>query len=251
MISGQFFREPIMKSVALLLLVLLPACFAAAGADAPLNVVMFSGSSEYNSKESLEALKKILEDKYNCRCTLNIVEEKGSKLTGVEGLADADVGIFFTRRVSLAEDQLKKVREFIAAGKGVVGIRTASHGFQTWLEFDPQVLGGSYIGHYDDEPAEVAIEEKGKDHPVLAGVQPFSTTTKLYKNPKLAEDVTVLLRAKTKAYAEPVAWTREAKPGVRGRVFYTSLGAPKEFEQPEFQRLLANAVLWSAGRPTK
>src|SRR5436190_658965 len=137
----------------LLLAIFLPAVVVAA-ADAPLKVVMFSGSSEYNSKDSLESLKKILEEKYNCRCTLNIVEEKGTKLTGVEGLADADAAIFFTRRVSLAEDQLKKVREFIAAGKGVVGIRTASHGFQTWLEFDPQVLGGSYIGHYDDEPAE-------------------------------------------------------------------------------------------------
>ena len=60
-----------------------------------------------------------------------------------------------------------------------------------------------------------------------------------------------MLRAKTKTYAEPVAWAREAKAGVRGRVFYTSLGAPKEFETPEFQRLLANAVLWSAGKPTK
>jgi type 1 glutamine amidotransferase len=237
-----------MKSLALFLWALFLPALVVAAADAPLKVVMFSGSSEYNSKESLESLKKILEDKYNCRCTLNVVEEKGTKLTGVEGLADADVAVFFTRRVSLAEDQLKKVRDFIAAGKGVVGIRTASHGFQTWLEFDPQVLGGSYIGHYNDEPAEVAIEEKSKDHPVLAGVQPFSTTTKLYKNPKLAEDVTVLLRAKTKTYAEPVAWAREAKAGVHGRVFYTSLGAPKEFEAPEFQRLLANAVLWSAGR---
>ena len=49
-----------MKSIALLLLVLLPASFAAAAADAPLKVVMFSGSSEYNSRESLEALKKML-----------------------------------------------------------------------------------------------------------------------------------------------------------------------------------------------
>jgi type 1 glutamine amidotransferase len=164
-------------------------------------------------------------------------------------LETADVAIFFTRRVNLSADQLAKVKAFIAAGKGVVGVRTASHGFQTWLEFDPQVLGGSYNNHYGkDATAEVSINEKAKDHPILAGVKPFTITDKLYKNPKLAEDVTLLLRAKTESYSEPVAWARDAKAGERGRVFYTSLGAPKDFENAEFRQMLGNAVMWAGGR---
>jgi type 1 glutamine amidotransferase len=217
--------------------------------EQPLKVVMFSGSSEYNSKESLEGLKKLLEEKHHCQCVVNVVEEKGAQLTGIEGLQTADVAVFFTRRVSLSPDQIEKVKKFIASGKGVVGVRTASHGFQTWLEIDPEVLGGSYGGHYSkDEQAEVTIEEKAKDHPVLAGVKPFTTDSKLYKNPKLAEDATLLLSAKTKSYGEPVAWVREAKAGVRGRVFYTSLGAAKDFEDPQFQQLLVNAVRWAGGK---
>ena len=219
-------------------------------ADAPpLRVVMFAGSVEYDSKDSLAGLAKLLEQKFHCQCVVNAVEEKGTKLNGIEGLEMADVAIFFTRRVSLSADQLAKVKKFIAPGKGVVGIRTASHGFQTWLEFDPEILGGSYDNHYGkDLPAEVTIDEKGKDHPVLAGVKPFTTTSKLYKNPKLAEDVTLLLRAKTESYSEPVAWVRDAKPGVRGRVFYTSLGAPKDFENAQFQQMIVNAVRWTAAK---
>jgi type 1 glutamine amidotransferase len=238
-----------MKSIALVLTTMLLMTTAVLAADAPLKVVMFSGSSEYDSKDSLQAFKKLLEEKYNCACTVNIVEEKGTVLNGIEGLDTADVAVFFTRRVSLAPDQLERIRKFIASGRGVVGIRTASHGFQTWLEFDPQVLGGSYGGHYNkDEPAEITIDPKGKDHPVLAGVEPFSTQAKLYKNPKIADDATVLLRGRTASYAEPVAWAREAKPGVRGRVFYTSLGAAKDFEDVHFQRLLTNAVIWASGK---
>jgi type 1 glutamine amidotransferase len=128
-----------------------------------------------------------------------------------------------------------------------VGVRTASHGFQTWLKFDPEVLGGSYNNHYGkDLPAEVTIDEKGKDHPVLAGVKPFTTTGKLYKNATIAPDATVLLRAKTAEYGEPVAWARDAKAGERGRVFYTSLGTPEDFKDPQFIALLANAVKWAA-----
>jgi len=238
-----------MKSLAFSMLLLLCPVAALAADPPPLRVVMFSGSSEYHSNDSLADFKKLLEDKYHCQCTLNVVAEKGTKLPGIEGLETTDVAIFFTRRVSLSDDQLARIKAFIKAGKGVVGVRTASHGFQTWLEFDPQVLGGSYNNHYGkDETAEVSVAEKAKDHPILVGVKPFSTTGKLYKNPKLAEDATLLLRAKTETYSEPVAWSREAKAGERGRVFYTSLGTPEDFKNEQFRQMLANAVMWASGR---
>jgi len=154
----------IMKPLAYLALLLLWP-MVVLGADAPpLKVVMFSGSAEYNSNDSLGGFKKLLEAKYHCQCTLNIVEEKGTKLPGIEGLETADVAIFFTRRVSLSDDQLAKVKAYVASGKGVVGVRTASHGFQTWLEFDAQVLGGSYNNHYGKD----ATAEFGDFHSKLA-----------------------------------------------------------------------------------
>ncbi len=239
-----------MKTLALLCsLLVATACATAAAAREPLKVVMFSGSKEYGSDESLKAFKALLEEKHDCKVVVHAVPEKGTQLTGVEDLDAADVAVFFTRRVSLADDQLAKVKRFVASGKGVVGVRTASHGFQTWLEFDGEVLGGQYKGHYQkDEPAEVvAVDEKAKAHPVLAGVDAFETRHKLYKNPKLADDVTVLLRAKAAAHAEPVAWARDAEAGARGRVFYTSMGGQNDFTTAPFLRMLANAVVWSAG----
>ena len=237
-----------MKYLALLTC-LIGSALASAAADPPIKVVMFSGSSEYKSNDSLNDLKKILEQDHKCECTVNIVEEKGTTLTGIEGLATADVAIFFTRRVSLSDDQIEKVKKFIKAGKGVVGIRTASHGFQTWLGFDPEILGGSYNNHYGkDVPAEVTLDDKGKTHPILKDITPFTTQGKLYKNPKIAEDATILLRAKTPDYGEPVAWAREAKEGTRGRVFYTSLGTPDDFKIPQFQKLITNAVKWAANK---
>jgi type 1 glutamine amidotransferase len=234
----------------------LVAPLLAAADDAPpndpkLKVVMFSGSEEYKSTPSLQALAKHLKDKIGADCTVHVVNDQGTTLTGADDLKTADVAVFFTRRVSLADDQLELVRKFIASGKGVVGIRTASHGFQTWLEFDPQILGGSYKGHYGkDLPANVTAPDKAKDHPVLAGVKDFETTGKLYKNADVAPDATILLRAKTSEAQEPVAWTREGKTANKpfGRVFYTSLGIPEDFQNPEFLKLLTNAVQWTANK---
>jgi type 1 glutamine amidotransferase len=44
---------------------------------------------------------------------------------------------------------------------------------------------------------------------------------------------------------EPVAWTNVHNGG---RVFYTSLGHVDDFQDPQFNRLLTNAVLWTLGK---
>ncbi len=222
-----------------------PAARAAEPAT-PLKVCLVSASAEYKSHESLAALQKHLEANYAVACTRAFGEDKGKDIPGLEALDAADVMVLFTRRVTLDEDPLARVKRFCAAGKGVVGLRTASHAFQNWLEIDKDLFGGSYKGHYGkDEPAQVLLEEKAKGHPVLAGVKPFGTPGKLYKNPSLAPDVTLLLTGTAGDKREPVAWAREV---ACGRVVYTSLGVPEDFRDPDFLRLMANAVFWTARR---
>ena len=45
---------------------------------------------------------------------------------------------------------------------------------------------------------------------------------------------------------EPVAWTNTYHGG---RIFYTSLGHPDDFQLPQFNRLLLNAIRWTLDRP--
>ena len=217
----------------------------------PLKICLLSASAEYKSDQSLAALQQFLETNYNAVCTRVFGADKGDKLPGLEALDTADVMVVFTRRVILPPEQMARLRKFVASGKGIIGIRTASHAFQNWepdvKAFDHDILGGSYDNHYGkDELARVGLQDKAKNHPVLAGVEPFITNGKLYKNHDLAKDAMLLLTATTPDYAEPVAWVREANGG---RVFYTSLGVPEDFQNENFRRLLANAIFWSARRP--
>jgi type 1 glutamine amidotransferase len=212
----------------------------------PLRVAMYSGSAEYKSAESLADLKKDLEEQYGASCSLHVADEKGTTLDGIEDLETCDVAVIFTRRLKLDEAQVAKLKKYCDEGKPIVGIRTASHAFQTWLEFDRDVLGGNYKGHYGkDMPA--AVKPSAEGHPVLLGVTPFETTGKLYKNPDLAADARRLLTATTDEAKEPVAWVREHKGG---RVFYTSLGTPGDFQNDDFRRLVVNAIFWTANRAT-
>jgi type 1 glutamine amidotransferase len=45
--------------------------------------------------------------------------------------------------------------------------------------------------------------------------------------------------------SEPVAWTNTYKGG---RIFYTSLGNVDDFKNPNFRRMLLNALFWAAER---
>jgi len=228
-----------------------PTSWADAGNDPPrmpLKVSMYSGATEYHSDQSLAAFRAYLDKNYKVRCTLNDVTDWHA-LPGVGQLETCDVIVVFTRRVELPPDQVAMVKKYMESGKGVVGIRTASHAFQTWLAFDHEVLGGDYHNHVkDDKLARLTIPAAAKDHPLLAGIEPFTTMGKLYKNPKIAADDTVLLNARSDDDAEPVAWARTRKEHHDQRVFYTSLGVPEDFENENFRRMLANAIFWTGKR---
>jgi putative membrane-bound dehydrogenase-like protein len=217
-----------------------------ANAAKKLRVCLVSGSLEYHSDESLAKLQKYLEANYPVEC-VRAFRKTDTDIPGLEQLESCDAMLLFTRRLTPSPEQLERVRKFCRSGKAVVGVRTASHAFQNWLEIDKEVFGGDYKNHYGHELSpEVKLAPTGEKHPVLTGITPFTATGGLYKNPAVAKDVQVLLTGTIPEHTEPVAWVR-TRPG-GGRTFYTSLGHPKDFDNPAFVRLLVNGLFWSAGR---
>lgn len=211
----------------------------------PLKVCLVSGSEEYKSDESLPEFQKLIEKEYPATCS-RAFWKKIDDLPGLEALDTCDVMLLFTRRLKIKGEQLDRVKKYCLAGKPLVGLRTASHAFQNWLDLDKEVLGGNYKGHYSNKiPTQVKIADKSKNHPILAGVQPFSSAGSLYKNTGLASDVDILLTGEIPGHTEPLAWTRLYK---NGRIVYTSLGHPDDFKDPNFQRLLVNSLFWAANR---
>ena len=150
--------------------------------------------------------------------------------------------------MTLPEAQLGKIKKYLDSGKPLIGLRTASHAFENWKEWDREVLGGNYHNHDSDKlVATIRIVPETADHPILKGVdKEFVSGGSLYLNAPLPPSSTVLLMGSvTNEPSEPVAWTHRYKGA---RVFYTSLGHPKDFENPAFRRLLVNAIFWALNR---
>jgi type 1 glutamine amidotransferase len=147
-------------------------------------------------------------------------------------------------------------------GKSLIGIRTASHAFtlrgedkdeltkhperSEWVEFDGEVLGGSYQGHHGAGPRTMVVRPPGvTEHPIVKETASWSSTASLYKTSPVAGDAEILLLGAIPGRPfEPLAWTRKYGPR-QARVFYTSLGSEADFADPQFRRMLVNAVQWA------
>jgi len=213
--------------------------------DKNFSVCMISGSFEYDSEASLIIFRHYIEHNHGVRSSMVIYQTEDDDQS-LELLENTDVLVLFTRRLNTSGKELERFKAYCAQGKPIVGIRTASHAFQNWLAFDKEVLGGNYQGHYGAGPiAHVEIHPSAKNHPILQGISNFDSYGSLYKNTPIAADTSLLLTGRTDEHAEPVAWTRVHRGG---RIFYTSLGHQRDFQDENFLRLLANAMFWAAAR---
>jgi type 1 glutamine amidotransferase/nicotinamidase-related amidase len=224
-------------------------------------VVFLSAENEYDAADTLPAFAHELQLSRGLRCEIvqGATDTKSKDLhyiSGMEILTQADLVVVYARRRGLPADQMRYLREYLDRGGPLIGLRTASHAFDSrgnapkeghdeWPKFDPEVLGGNYHNHYAAGPkVTVTPVANTSIHPILKGVElPLLSNGSLYRANPLAASATLLLVGTIPdKEPEPVAWTNRYKSA---RVFYTSLGHPDDFANPQFRQMLINAAFWA------
>jgi putative heme-binding domain-containing protein len=257
-----------MKQLPALALLLAGTCagLLAAPTDPPSrHVALLIGENEYRTWETLPAFAEKELQPRGLKVSLVTAPATPAEphFTNWQVIADADLLLVSVRRRTPPTPMMELIRRHVAAGKAIVGIRTASHAFAAtppddrhaaWPTFDTEVLGMKYEGHYNNQPPAgpptlVHAVPEAVTHPVLAGVpHEFRVSSHLYKNRQPARTITPLLRGRVEGQQaiEPVAWVYT---GNNRRVFYTSLGSAEDFALPAFRRLLLNGVFWALDLP--
>lgn len=148
----------------------------------------------------------------------------------------------------------KSLLDFVAGGKGVVGIHAATAACQKWPEYG-RMMGGYYGGHINQE---VVIKLDRPEHPInacFAGKR-FSIRDEIYiaREPYSRKESTVLLSLDLTRMSDPqkradkdyaISWIRSYG---KGRVFYCTLGhAPRTYRNRLFLRHLLAAIQYATG----
>jgi len=237
-------------------------------------IAFITAESEYRSNQRLPELahELLLTKGVNCDFAVgkDIMEGEGRhNIENLQILNDADLAVFFIRRRALEQEKMDLIKNYVESGKPVMGIRTASHAFDAkgnvpregggivdakgevseflaqWPEFDEEILGGNYDGHYGhlQEGTDVTIVPGMGNHPLLKGVSPegFNSPNWLYKNrPLRSPNIQVLLLGTIPGTpAEPVLWINHRE---KGKVIYTSLGHWDDWEIESFRQVILNSI---------
>ena len=166
---------------------------------------------------------------------------------------------------ALPDDQLELILDYVNSGKPIVGFRTSTHAFRYPKShknekhnsgFGTDVFGQRWITHHGHKSTtEVSIIPEMKDHPIFKGVYDgFPCSSWLYHVAPLVGDCKPLMMGKAVnsnkedsdkfPLTQPVVWTKTYRGA---RVFFTTLGHPKDFEEYTFRRLVMNGIVWALG----
>lgn len=252
----------------------MPAITGAAKPKPP-HIVFVTGDDEYRSEITMPFIAQLLARKKQFKCTVvyaidphtNRPNPKYQKnIEGLEALKTADLAVFYMRFRALPDEQLKLILDYVNSGKPIVGLRTSTHAFryprghknaQYNDKFGVDVFGQKWITHHGHKSTtEVSIVSGMTAHPILRGIYgAFPCSSWLYHVEPLVGDCTPLLTGKAinsgktrdldkYPLIQPVAWTKTYKGA---RVFFTTLGHPKDFEEYSVRRLLMNGIYWASG----
>ena len=108
----------------------------------------------------------------------------------IEGIAAADLLITYTCDVVPSEEEQRALQQFLRQGKRWYALH-ATDSVISWLREDPllvgtprsaplfmEMLGNQFLAHPPIAPFEVRVSNP--DHPLVAGIEPFTTTDELY-----------------------------------------------------------------------
>lgn len=233
-------------------------------------IAVLIGEDEYKTEISLPAFveRELNPLGFDVTIVHSDSSDKNNFPGMIEAIQNADLVLVSVRRRTPPKEQLDALRAHVAAGKPVVGIRTACHawclrdekqnqaaaaaGKGVWPEFDPEVFGGHYVNHHGNGPkTAIAVPDSAKEHEILRGVEmdKFVGNGSLYVVRPLTESTQpILIGSIPDKEPEPVAWTNLAGPK-QARVFNTTLGHIEDFEQPAFRKLLVNGIAWAIADP--
>ena len=159
----------------------------------------------------------------------------------VANLAKYDALLIYSNHRAIEPTQEKALLDFVASGKGLLALHSASFCFQNSTAY-VGLVGAQFARHGTGEFTATLVNPS---HPVLTGMQPFQVWDETYVHTKLSADRTVLMERAEGTGREPWTWVRTHG---KGRVFYTAYGHDERvWGHPGFHTLMKNAISWTIG----
>jgi len=209
---------------------------------AKIKTLVLAGGEIHDFKACGAEIRRILEA--DGRFDVTYVEDDLSVFVA-PGLDPYEVLVFYYTVGEITDEQKLGLLNWVASGKGYVGIHSAADSFRGCPDYRSMV-GGYFVTHPRYRDYQVTVTDT--EHPITKDLVEEEPAEFLVKDEMYVtsydERNHVLARALWKEGTVPVAWVKDWG---EGRVYWLALGHNGESCQaPIFAELLKRGTVWAA-----
>jgi type 1 glutamine amidotransferase len=244
-----------MKKNLLFLLLIFISCSVLTAANPPSNpirILVITGGHDYKAEQFNQMLAS-LGDNIKFQIA-ELPEAFGMFLP--ENRTKYDVLVFYHMWQKITEKQAADISDCIRQGKPLVALHHSICAWDDWTEY-LNIIGGKYFHkpttvNGKEYPASTYIHDLhfqinivDRENPVTRGVSDFEIFDETYNGFYVAEGVTPLLTTKEPTSSPIIGWSK--KYGKARIVTLQSGHDVATFENPNFRKLLKQAIEWVYG----
>ncbi len=183
---------------------------------------------------------------------------KAQALWKADAAKDYDVLVFYDMHQEISAGAKADFLALLKEGKGLVVLHHAIANYQAWPEYSKIIGARYYLEKTSVDGVEKArsaykhdvdfsIHVADPKHPVTQGVQDFKIHDETYRLFDVFSDCHTLLTTEEPESNPVIGWWKTYE---KSRVVYLQSGHDHlAYENPNFERILRQAIRWTANRP--
>ncbi len=232
-----------------LLLLTLVGCVASAPTDeGRIKVLVVTGGHDFEEKPFFA----MFEDNGDIAFTAASHSRTNASVYEREDLLSYDVVVLYDMSLRINEAQQARFLALLDKGVGLVVLHHALGSYQNWPQY-AAIIGMGFPGAGAAPPefgyehdVDIPVVIVAKDHPITEDLRDFTLHDEIYWGYRAGPDVTPLITTTHPKSAKPLAWCRTQG---QSRVVFLQPGHDHSaFDNPDYRRLVAQSIRWTAKR---
>jgi type 1 glutamine amidotransferase len=188
-----------------------------------------------------------------------LVQPQANMLIASPQVNRYNVLVFYDMVDSISPAQQEAYISLLKKGASMIFLHHSLVSYQNWPEFI-NILGGQYHTHpvvvngdtlnanYEHD-VNIPVKVENRKHPVTRGIPDFEIVDEVYGDVEILPQVKPLLSTSHPKSMRYLAWINHYK---NSDVIYIQLGhGPSGYSNPNFRKLLQQAIEWSAKQSKK
>ena len=219
-----------------------------------INVLVISGGHGFKHQPFYDVFDSIPSITYD-----TLVQPQANALIASPEVNRYDVLVFYDLVDSITPAQQQSYISLLKKGASMIFLHHSLVSYQNWPEFI-QIVGGQYHTHpvvvngdtlktsYEHD-VNFPVKVENKKHPVTKGIPDFDIVDEVYGGVEILPQVKPLLSTTNPKSMRYVAWVNHYG---NSDVIYIQLGhGPSGYSNPNYRKLIRQAIEWSAKRSKK